>query len=164
MPIYEFYCHKCHTIYQFLSRTVNTKKIPTCPTCRRVKLKRGVSTFATISGKAEGGDLDDGMPPVDDAKLEKAMGMLANEAVGMDEDDPRQAAALMRKLSDATGMPMGPGMEEALRRMEQGEDPEKIEQELGDLLDGEDLFSAEGANKGRPPRAKPRRDETLYEL
>ena len=31
MPIYEFYCAKCNTIYNFFSRTANTDKIPTCP-------------------------------------------------------------------------------------------------------------------------------------
>ena len=44
-------------------------------------------------------------------------------------------AKMMRKLSDATGMKFGESMEEAMRRMEAGEDPDKIEDEMGDLLD-----------------------------
>jgi hypothetical protein len=52
-------------------------------------------------------------------------------------------ARMMRKLFDTTGLPLGPNMEEAIRRMEAGEDPDKIEEELGDLLDQEDPFGGE---------------------
>ena len=73
-------------------------------------------------------------------------------------------ANLMRKFTDATGVTLGPSMEEALRRMEAGEDPEQVEAEMGDLLEEEEPFIFEG-KKGRGiKRAKPRRDETLYEL
>ena len=52
---------------------------------------------------------------------------------------------LMRKLFDSTGMPLSGGMEEAIRRMEGGEDPDKIEEELGDVLEGEDGSPFSGA-------------------
>jgi putative FmdB family regulatory protein len=163
MPIYEFYCRKCNTIYSFFSRTVNTERIPNCPKCKRVKLKRQMSIFARVSGGKEEASGDD-MPKIDEAKIEKAMTMLAGEADKINEDDPRQAAMLMRKLSNATGMNLGPGMEEALSRMERGEDPEKIEEEMGDLLEGEEpfIFGAK-AQKGRR-KPKPKIDETLYDL
>jgi len=163
MPIYEFYCHKCNTVYSFFSRTVNTEKIPNCPKCKRVKLKRQMSIFARVSGGKEEGAVDD-MPPIDEAKMEKAMAMIAGEADKINEDDPRQAAMLMRKFSDATGLNLGPGMEEVLSRMERGEDPEKIEQEMGDLLEGEDpfIFGAKAKKGSRKPA--PRIDETLYDL
>lgn len=166
MPIYEFYCQQCHTIYNFLSRTVNTEKIPDCPTCKDVKLQRKVSLFATISGRKDEGAGDDDLPPIDEAKMEKAMGMLAREAEHLNEDDPRQAAMLMRKLSDATGLRMGSAMEEALSRMEHGEDPDKIEAEMGDLLEEEEPFLLEAkSNKSRSSRIpQPKVDETLYEM
>jgi putative FmdB family regulatory protein len=163
MPIYEFYCHKCNTIYNFFSRTVNTEKTPRCPSCKTIKLKRQMSIFSKISrGKEE--SVDEGMPPIDAAKMEKAMSMLASEADKINEDDPRQAAMLMRKLSDATGMNLGPGMEEALSRMERGEDPEKIEEEMGDLLEGEDPFIFGQKAKKGGKRKKPLVDEKLYDL
>ncbi|MFQ5675275.1 MAG: zinc ribbon domain-containing protein [bacterium] len=159
MPIYEFYCKECHTIYKFFSRVINTEKVPTCPECQHGELERRVSTFAMISGEKETSD----DLPIDEAQLEKAMMMLAKEADGLDEDDPRQAAALMRKLSDATGLNMGPRMEEAIQRLEQGEDPEKIEEEMGDLLEDEDLFTL--AKKIRSESSKtPRVEETIYDL
>ena len=164
MPIYEFYCDRCHTIFNFFSRTVNTSKTPNCPKCEKKKLSRQVSVFAVTGRAKEDGDMDD--LPFDEGQMEKAMQMLAGEADKINEDDPRQAAELMRKLSSMTGMELGDGMQEALSRMEQGEDPEQIEADMGDLLEGEDPFTLK-AKKGRlaaSRRHAPHRDETLYDL
>jgi putative FmdB family regulatory protein len=162
MPIYEFYCKRCHTIFSFFSSTVNTDKRPLCPGCGKVRLERQMSVFSRVKNRGEGDEPP--MPDMDESKMEQAMSLLAREAESMDENDPRQAANLMRKLSDMTGLNLGPGMEEALRRMEAGEDPDQIEAEMGDLLEGEDPFSfgekPSGLRKTRPPR----KDETLYEL
>ena len=65
-----------------------------------------------------------------------------------------------------TGLELGEGMDEAIRRMEKGEDPEKIEAEMGDILEEEDPFSLPG-KKGKAIKAKPKtpfKDETLYDL
>jgi len=162
MPIYEFYCERCHTVFSFFSRTVDTRKTPGCPKCRK-PLKRQMSLFAKVSrGREEAGS--DETPPIDEAKMEKAMEMLAGEAERIDENDPRQAARLMRKLSDATGLSLGDGMEEALSRLERGEDPDRIEEEMGDLLEGADPFSVREKGKKGQRRTKPRVDETLYDL
>ena len=163
MPIYEFYCNKCHIIFNFFSGSVNVEKIPNCPKCEKTRLQRQMSKFATL--KLRNGDDDETpVPDMDETKLEQAMNMLAREAEGIDEDDPRQAANLMRKLTDMTGLNLGPGMEEALSRMEAGEDPEQIEAEMGDLLEGEDPFSFKEKTykllKERPPKV----DEKLYFL
>ena len=164
MPIYEFYCKKCHTIYKFFSRTINTEKIPLCPNCDSVSLQRMMSGFATPRDAGHANADEGAMADIDEAKLEKAMAMLSYEAEHLNEDDPRQTADLMRKLSDATGFKMGPGMEEALSRLEKGEDPDQIEAELGDLLQSEDPFIA-GSIKGRNlKKNKPNRDDTLYDL
>jgi putative FmdB family regulatory protein len=162
MPIYEFYCRGCNTIYNFFSRRVDTEKIPNCPRCKDVPLKRKVSVFYTTSGKssAETG----GLPDIDESRMEKAMAMLANQAEGNNENDPRQAAQLLRKLSQAAGLPLGGGMEEALARMERGEDIEQIEQDMGDILDSEDPFAAGGTAKKYRRESTPKVDETIYEL
>ena len=123
-----------------------------------------MSKFAFTGKAKEQGDMDD--LPFDEGKMEKAMQMLAGEAENISEDDPRQAANLMRKLTDMTGLELGPGMQEALKRMESGEDPETIEAEMGDLLEQEDPFALpekKGAAKGLK-RPAPTRDETLYDL
>jgi putative FmdB family regulatory protein len=164
MPIYEFYCETCHTIYNFFSKTVNTRKTPNCPTCKNKKLSRQVSLFAFTGKAKEGEGMDD--LPIDEAAMEKAMQSLAREAEGLNEDDPKQAANLMRKLSDMTGLKLGPGMDEALQRMEKGEDPEQVEAEMGDLLENEDPFVLSG-KKGVDSKTKlrqPARDDRLYDL
>jgi putative FmdB family regulatory protein len=163
MPIYEFYCDRCHTIFNFFSRTVNTSKTPMCPRCRMNALSRQVSMFAVTGRAREEGDMDD--LPVNEGQMEKAMQMLAGEAEKINEDDPRQAARLMRRLSSMTGLELGGSMEEALSRMEQGEDPETIEAEMGDLLEGEDPFIFRKKSRLAASRQRaPFRDETLYDL
>lgn len=162
MPIYEFYCTACNTIFNFFARTV-TSKIPPCPRCQR-ELKRQVSLFSCIGKAQEKKGLDD--LPINEAALERAVGQLTSEAEHLNENDPRQAANLMRKFSDLTGMKLGDGMQEALRRMESGEDPEKIEAEMGDLMEQEDPFQIAGSSggKGKARTNAPQRDETLYDL
>jgi len=162
MPIYEFYCDRCNTIYKFFSRKVNTEKIPGCPECKDVKLRRRVSLFAMVSKDRQ--NEETGIAGLDEKKMDKALASLAGEVGRLNEDDPRQAAHFMRRLTEATGLRMGKGMEEALRRLEQGEDPEKIEEEMGDIFEEEEPFTFEGAQKGRVKRSAPRIDETLYEL
>ena len=164
MPIYEFYCSHCNTIFNFFSRSVNTGKKPDCPKCKTVRLSRQMSRFA-VTGKAKE-ESDMGDLPFDESKMEKAMNVLAGEADKINENDPRQAVNLMRKLSDMTGLQLGPGMQEALNRMESGEDPEQIETEMGDLLEGEEPFILPD-KKGKRSKSlapPPRRDETLYDL
>ena len=169
MPIYEFYCVGCHMLFSFLSRGVNTTKHPMCPRCKKKRLRRQVSLFAVTGKAGDGGEGGDDDLPIDEAKMERAMEALAGEAEHLKEDDPRQAASLMRKLSRMTGMEYGENMEEALRRMEAGEDPEAIEAEMGDLLEGEEPFFNPGGGKGKgggrvDGRGLPSRDETLYEM
>lgn len=151
-------------IFNFFSSRVDTAKQPLCPRCGKQKLTRQISLFA-IAGKArESGESDD--LPIDDARMEQAMNALAREADNINEDNPRQAADLMRRLSEMTGLKMGHGMEEALRRMERGEDPDQIEAEMGDLLEAEDPFVLDAKKSKGVSGAmrQPDRDETLYEL
>lgn len=163
MPIYEFYCKQCNTIFNFFSRSINTTKTPKCPQCKTGSLSRQMSAFAVTGRAKEDSEMED--LPFDESKMEQAMQMLAGEAEKINEDDPRQAAGLMRKLTDMTGMELGSGMEEALSRMEKGEDPEQIEAEMGDLLESEDPFQLTGKKGARTlRRQQPRRDETLYDL
>jgi len=163
MPIYEFYCARCHTIFNFFSKSVNTEKRPGCPRCQHPELERYLSVFASPR-KREGGQEDTPLPDLDETKMEKAMGVLEREFAHVDDDDPRQAANLMRKLTDMTGLKLGSGMEEALKRMEAGEDPEQVEAEMGDLMEEEEPFLFQEGSRGGYGRRPPLRDEKLYDL
>lgn len=167
MPIYEFYCPDCHRILNFLSRRVDTTGRPKCPRCGRSGLQRRPSAFAISKNRAEEKTAD--MPPgMDESKLEAAMSALAAEGDALESDDPVASARVMRRLFETAGLPMNDGMREALRRMEGGEDPEKVEAELGDVLET-DPFAGGGEDAGKP-RTRLRRllppsvDPTLYEM
>ena len=80
-----------------------------------------MSVFATPRNRNE--EEDSPLPDLDESKMEQAMNVLATEAANLDENDPKQAAQLMRKLTDMTGLDLGDGMEEALSRMERGRGP-----------------------------------------
>jgi putative FmdB family regulatory protein len=167
MPIYEFFCADCNTIFNFFSKSVNTTKTPKCPKCGKPKLKRQVSLFAE-TGKhgenSEGSPLDG----LDESKMERAVDALASEAGKINENDPKQAAQLMRKFSSMTGIKFKGSMENALNRLEAGENPEQIEKDMGNLMDGdEDPFELPGkgakGNASGKTRA-PQRDTKLYDL
>ena len=166
MPIYEFYCADCHTIFNFYSKSTNTEKKPLCPRCGKVELERQMSIFSVRRNKAEGEDLEsDFLEGVDEDKMEKALAALAKEAEHMNEDDPRQAAQVIRRLFEATDVPMGEAASEALKRLEAGEDPDQIEAEMGPLFENEDLLTmAKKKARGMMGERKPYRDEHLYEL
>ena len=70
-------------------------------------------------------------------------------------DHPRQLGRLMRRMSEISGEKLDPEMQEAVRRLESGEDPEKIEEDMGDLF-GED---AGGGGPGAPTY-----DDGLYPM
>ncbi|GIW72043.1 MAG: cytochrome c [Planctomycetota bacterium] len=193
MPVYEFYCADCHTIYRFLARRYDTAARPCCPRCARPRLERRLSVFAVARGRREpaaAGEQPEGAEALgpQERRLMEAMESLASEAEGLDEDDPRQMGRMMRRLYEASGLPLGPGMQEALRRLEAGEDPEVIEEQLGEALEAEGDPFAQLDEAGAPPAAAgpdsgaararrarhalarlrsqlpPRVDETLYEL
>lgn len=161
MPVYEFYCPDCHAIFNFFSRRVDTGTRPACPRCGRPELGRQASLFAISRGRAQGGEDagDEDLPAgLDEAKLMNAFASMAGELENLDQDDPKQAAQTMRKLFEATGLKLGDGMAEAIRRMEAGEDPDQIDAELGDVLDSEDPFGTVGAARTADALKQLRRD------
>ena len=181
MPIYEFYCPDCHTVYSFFARRVDTQTVPPCPKAKRHALQRQMSRFAISTGRQEAAQgAGVGENDAQDAQMEQAMMQLASEMEHVSEDDPRALARMMRKMVETSGMNMGEGMEEAIRRLETGEDPEQVEEQLGDVLDdafesmdggeaeiGEGALAAGSArmrNIKRRMRGAPRVDPEIYDM
>jgi putative FmdB family regulatory protein len=158
MPIYEFACPKCRVIFNFLSRRVSPKYLPTCPKCGNKKLTRQMSTFATprktsepapMAGDGpEAGGEEGPTPNFDDPRVTRAMSEMERDMAHLDENNPKHMAHMMRKMKDL----MPPGsmpreMDTAIKRLEAGEDPEKIEADMGDVL-GDLMDEGEGRAGG----------------
>lgn len=161
MPIYEFYCRDCNTVFQFYSRTVNPEKIPPCPKdSGHSSLERQMSRFAMgRSGsreKVDGGGEGGAPSRLDDPATEARMMDLMSRMEGLDENDGRAMGRMMRELSEITGEGGDdPAMQEAIRRLEDGEDPDKVEEIVGEAWGG-----AEGAG-GSP---EPSLDGGMYDM
>jgi len=160
MPVYEFLCPRCNRIFSFHSFLVETVRVPQCPKCGAGNLRRVPSRFGVaaaskaVPATGAGGDADH-----DDPRMEREMMRFAAELEGMDESDPRQMAAAVRRMTELAGEPVTPAMEEMIRRLEAGEDPERIEEELGDALE-EEMGEQEGGIGDAPPT----RDDGLYPM
>ncbi len=145
MPIYEYRCLNCGRKVSIFWRSLSAvnEAEARCEYCGSRKLKRLVSRVRVMrhgSTSSEDGLSDD----------------LLNELEGIDENNPRALGRLMRRMAEETGEDMGPEFEEIVSRLERGEDPERIEKELGDLFGEEGMeddefapsASAEGATAG----------------
>jgi hypothetical protein len=170
MPIYEFYCPEKNTVYQFLSRTLaNRDRVPSCPDGETLRMEKRVSRFAII-GKAREEEEGDPFAGIDESKMEALMADMEKSMGGMDENnpDPRQLGHFMRKMTDIMGDKTPPELREIVKRLESGEDPEKLESEFGNLAGDEegasDALFSQVMRKIRGHRAAPMRDPKLYEL
>ena len=163
MPIYEYACPKCRVIFNFLSQRINPDRLPTCPKCHNKKMVKQVSRFALSRGLKEPAAKIEGeggpMPDFDDPRAERAMMELERDMEHLDENNPKHMAHMMRKMKDL--MPAGSVPKEldvAIKRLEAGEDPEKIEEDMGDVLG--DLMGGEEGGGGSGGYAH---DSELYD-
>ena len=83
-----------------------------------------------------------------------------SELENMDDNDPKAMAMAVRKMTEIAGEPVTPAMEEMIRRLEAGEDPDRIEEDLGDALE-EEMGNEGGGGFGSAP---PQRDSGLYPM
>lgn len=116
MPIYEYRCGSCRRRVSLLFRGFSNVGEVSCPRCGSQDLTRLVSRVAFHRSSGSSG--------------EEFGGVLEN----FDENDPRAMARSLRAMSDETGEALDHEMEEALGRLEAGEDPESV---MGQL-DGDD--------------------------
>jgi hypothetical protein len=159
MPIYEYYCPQNHTVYQFYAKTLaQGKTAPKCPDNPRFKVQKMMSTFAVTSG----GRSDEALPPAapggaetgpEDARMEAAMGAMEKEFSNVDENDPRAMGRMMRRMAEMTGEKIDGEMEEVVRKLEEGADPESLEEQMGGGADGEaDMDGKEPGLAGIKPK------------
>jgi hypothetical protein len=190
MPIYEYYCPDNHTIYQFYAKTLaQGQTTPKCPDNPKLRLRKLVSAFAitTPGGKDESAEKkpEPAGDSAEDARMEAAMGAMESEFSSIDENDPKAMGRMMRRMSEVTGEKMEGQFEEVVRKLEEGADPDSLEDQLGggdekyedsgDPYGGgmgldPDMPPAKGPTDPKEPRhrfkvrrAAPRRDPKLYD-
>ena len=131
MPIYEYRCGDCKRRVSIFFPSFSAAERRTaagensCPNCGSVHLTRLMSRARAIRHGASGDEDISSMP---DSMLD-----------GLDEDDPRAVARWARQMKDAMGeeLDMGPEFDRALARIEAGEDPDKVMEDLDpDALGG----------------------------
>lgn len=130
MPIYEYYCSTCRKRVSVFFRTMSSANDADaqCPNCHNQNLRRLVSRVAVL--KSEESRMDDLADP--------------SLMTGLESEDPRALAHMMRKMSDEMGEPLDGEMTEVLGRLESGESPESIEQSMPELAS--DAGGAMGAD------------------
>ncbi len=189
MPIYEYYCAENHTVYQFYAKTLQQgRTIPKCPDNPAYRLQKMVSDFAVTHGGKS--DAPPPSPPpsppsppagagnaAEDARMEAAMGAMESECARVDENDPRAMARMMRRMAELTGEKIDPEAEEVVRKLEEGADPEALEEAMGGeapchMPDPDDDGLGLGGGKEAEPqearhrfkaRRELRRDPKLYD-
>ena len=163
MPIYEFYCPKCNKLLNFFARRVDTTTLPACPHCGEA-LSRQVSHFATMKS----GDYSDelGDAPFDDSRMQDAVDRFGDKLDTLgNSDDPQKSAEMMRQFSEASGLGFNRDIQDAIKRLENGENPDTVSSEMDSILEsGADPFApGDRARTGTRPSA-PEKDPTLYEM
>lgn len=127
MPIYEYRCQDCNRRVSVFWRTISEGQAgrPSCPRCGGTSLARLVSRVRVI--RSEDSQLDD-MADFGDLP-------------DLDESDPRSLGRWMRKMKDQMGSEMdedlGGEFDEVVGRLEAGEDPERIEKSMPELMGGD---------------------------
>lgn len=129
MPIYEFRCGACGKRTAVFVRSMSSPVRAACEHCGSKKLTRLMSKFSVGRASTRGGDGDE-----------------FGDMEDFDESDPRAMARMARRMQDEMGEEMAPEMDEALSRIEAGEDPDAVMAEagLGDAGDfGDDDFASD---------------------
>jgi hypothetical protein len=189
MPIYEYYCPDNHTIYQFYAKSVaQGQTTPACPDNPKYRLRKLVSAFAITRGGTKDETAEKKPEPTgdsaEDARMEAAMSAMEGEFANIDENDPKAMARMMRRMSELTGEKMEGQFEEVVRKLEEGADPDSLEDQLGPEDPAEDSGDPYGGGMGLDPdmpaqkpeqdskeprhrfrvrRVAPRRDPKLYD-
>lgn len=163
MPIYEFYCPKCNLLMDFFSRRVNTETIPNCPHCGTI-LSKEVSRIA-IGSSVDASD-EYGDSPIDDARMQAAVDAFGDKLDSIsDTSNPEQAAAMMKKFSEASGLGLNKDVKEALSRIAAGEGEAGANAELDEMLSRGEFFAPTDRNLGGTTHfTPPTKDPTLYDM
>ena len=117
MPTYQYRCLNCRKRFEvFMTYQEFETAAVTCPHCQSQNVKRRIGRIRIAK--------------TEESRLES---LADPSALAGLEEDPKAMAQMMRKMSGEMGEELGPEFEEVVDRLEAGQSPEEIEQELPDL-------------------------------
>jgi putative FmdB family regulatory protein len=121
MPSYDFRCKSCKQDFtlDYSSIAEAGQDDPRCPYCQSAELSRLIRRVAVMSGE--------------ESRIERLSD--PSRLAGLDENDPRAMGRLMRDMANELGEDAGPEMHEVIERLESGENPETIEQNISPGVD-----------------------------
>lgn len=151
VPIYEYKCGDCHRKVSLFfpsfsaaeSRTAEGKNL--CPRCGSSKLSRVMSRSYLVRAGSDSGEGLDAENGIDMGAMGDMEGMGDDGFMqGLDQEDPRAIARWARQMKESLGedADLGPDFDRALSRIEAGEDPEKVMEDM----DPESLAGGEGGD------------------
>jgi len=117
MPSYEYRCQTCRRRFDlFMSYEDYGKLEVRCPHCEGTDVVRRIGRIRFARS--------------DESRLESMADPASLE--GLDED-PRSLGKMMRQMSREVGEEMPPEFDEVVHRLEAGQSPDEIEEEIPDL-------------------------------
>ena len=118
MPTYDFICNDCAQRFDvFLTFSEYGKKPVACPHCQSKNVRRRMTKVRIAKSDSS------------------RMDSLADDFPGLEnlDDDPQAMGKMMRKMGREMGEDLPPEFNEVVDRLEKGQSPEQIEQEIPDL-------------------------------
>jgi len=121
MPNYEYRCLTCRRRFDvFMTYSEYGTRPIACPHCSSQNVQRRIGRIRVAHS--------------DESRLERLADPSKLEGL---EDDPRALGRMMREMGSEVGEEMGPEFNEVVNRLEAGQSPEQIEQDLPDLGAGD---------------------------
>lgn len=135
MPIYEYKCGGCGRRVSLFFPSFSAAESRTaagenrCPRCGSADLSRLMSRVRSLrSGNGGDDGTDDDFPDMPGGLGGYDSDPLMDGLEGLDDEDPRTIARWARQMKESMGeeLDMGPEFDRALARIEAGEDPDKV--------------------------------------
>ncbi len=117
MPIYDYICLDCHKKFDLqMSYSEYGVKPVVCPRCAGSNVRRRINRIRVARSE------------------ESRLDRLADPSAlsGLDED-PRALGKMMREMGKESGEDLGPDFDEVVGRLESGQDPDGIENDMPGL-------------------------------
>lgn len=120
MPNYEYRCQDCGRRFEvFFTFADYGKKTVTCKHCHSQNVSRKIGRIRVARSEEN--------------RMSQLEDMANPDRLESLEDDPRELGRIMRNMSSEMGEEIGPEFNEVVNRLEKGQTPDQIENDMPDL-------------------------------